>query len=333
MRLRDVKARLSSMDGTEALIEGFGASSGRAPRAHVGGRRWRLARPEGRPRDRVAVGALDSPERAAKTGRFLAVIRVNRSLSGVPPHRPDSGGRRVTPRGAACFGGLAPLARCGSGPSTGRYGHSLRSGVKRAPLERDPRPRGGYAIAACGDKMARKVQESREQGRGEGKGAADQGSRSPGKGSRRRARYTAAAARPLRRRRQEDDQGRQEARLRHLRAAQRRDALGGGHLRADRRHPGDDQRDGHQRRGDRGGRHRGGRGRPRRGGRRRRGRTAANWSRPRPSRSPPSREEGADRTHRRSGAHVSARDGLGRTACRARAKSPSPSASRPAARR
>jgi DNA primase len=32
-RLRDVKARLSSIDGTEALIEGFGASSGRAGRS------------------------------------------------------------------------------------------------------------------------------------------------------------------------------------------------------------------------------------------------------------------------------------------------------------
>jgi DNA primase len=32
-RLRDVKARLSSLDGTEALIEGFGASSGRASRS------------------------------------------------------------------------------------------------------------------------------------------------------------------------------------------------------------------------------------------------------------------------------------------------------------
>jgi DNA primase len=28
-RLLDVKARLSSLDGTEALVEGFGASSGR----------------------------------------------------------------------------------------------------------------------------------------------------------------------------------------------------------------------------------------------------------------------------------------------------------------
>jgi DNA primase len=28
--LQDVKARLSEIDGTEALIEGFGASSGRA---------------------------------------------------------------------------------------------------------------------------------------------------------------------------------------------------------------------------------------------------------------------------------------------------------------
>jgi DNA primase len=32
-RLRDVKARLSSLDGTEALIDGFGASSGRATRS------------------------------------------------------------------------------------------------------------------------------------------------------------------------------------------------------------------------------------------------------------------------------------------------------------
>ena len=33
LRLRDVKARLSEMDGTEALIEGFGASSGRGARS------------------------------------------------------------------------------------------------------------------------------------------------------------------------------------------------------------------------------------------------------------------------------------------------------------
>jgi len=33
LRLRDVKARLSTMEGTEALIEGFGASSGRGSRA------------------------------------------------------------------------------------------------------------------------------------------------------------------------------------------------------------------------------------------------------------------------------------------------------------
>jgi DNA primase len=31
--LRDVKARLSRMEGTEALIEGFGASSGRGIRS------------------------------------------------------------------------------------------------------------------------------------------------------------------------------------------------------------------------------------------------------------------------------------------------------------
>jgi DNA primase len=33
LRLRDVKARLSTMEGTEALIEGFGASSGRPARS------------------------------------------------------------------------------------------------------------------------------------------------------------------------------------------------------------------------------------------------------------------------------------------------------------
>jgi DNA primase len=33
LRLRDVKDRLSQMDGTEALIEGFGASSGRGARS------------------------------------------------------------------------------------------------------------------------------------------------------------------------------------------------------------------------------------------------------------------------------------------------------------
>jgi DNA primase len=32
-RLRDVKARLSSIDGTEALIEGFGDESGRPARS------------------------------------------------------------------------------------------------------------------------------------------------------------------------------------------------------------------------------------------------------------------------------------------------------------
>jgi len=31
--LCDVKARLSTLDGTEALVEGFGASSGRSPRS------------------------------------------------------------------------------------------------------------------------------------------------------------------------------------------------------------------------------------------------------------------------------------------------------------
>ena len=35
VRLCDVKARLSTLDGTEALVEGFGASSGRAPRNAV----------------------------------------------------------------------------------------------------------------------------------------------------------------------------------------------------------------------------------------------------------------------------------------------------------
>jgi DNA primase len=33
LRLRDVKTRLERMDGTEALIEGFGSSSGRGARS------------------------------------------------------------------------------------------------------------------------------------------------------------------------------------------------------------------------------------------------------------------------------------------------------------
>jgi DNA primase len=33
LRMRDVKERLARMDGTEALIEGFGASSGRSARS------------------------------------------------------------------------------------------------------------------------------------------------------------------------------------------------------------------------------------------------------------------------------------------------------------
>jgi DNA primase len=33
LRLRDVKTRLSGVEGTEALIEGFGASSGRPARS------------------------------------------------------------------------------------------------------------------------------------------------------------------------------------------------------------------------------------------------------------------------------------------------------------
>ena len=55
-------------------------------------------------------------------------------------------------------------------------------------------------------------------------------------------------------RRPQDDQARQEARLRHLRAAQRRAALRGGDLRADRGRARDAQRDGHQRRRERGSR-------------------------------------------------------------------------------
>jgi DNA primase len=33
LRLRDIKDRLAQMDGTEALIEGFGATSGRGARS------------------------------------------------------------------------------------------------------------------------------------------------------------------------------------------------------------------------------------------------------------------------------------------------------------
>ena len=98
------------------------------------------------------------------------------------------------------------------------------------------------------------------------------------------ARCPAAAARSLRRRRQEDDQAGEEARLRHLRAAQRRHAVRGGHLREDRRHPGDDERDGHQRRRDRGSRGR--RRETARRPKRKRRANPANWSRSRRSRSP-----------------------------------------------
>ena len=64
---------------------------------------------------------------------------------------------------------------------------------------------------------------------------------------RRDAGQPAAAARPVRCRGQEDDQAGQEARLRHPRPAQRRAALRGGVLRPDRGHLRDAQRDGHQR--------------------------------------------------------------------------------------
>ena len=66
-------------------------------------------------------------------------------------------------------------------------------------------------------------------------------------GRRSHAGQPAAAARPVGCRRQEDDQAGQEARLRHPRAAQRRAALRGGVLRPDRGRLRDAQRDGHQR--------------------------------------------------------------------------------------
>ena len=134
--------------------------------------------------------------------------------------------------------------------------------------------------------------------------AREGGARDPGR--------PAAAPRPVRRRRQEDDQAGQEARLRHLWAAQFGHAVGGGHLRADRGHPGDDERDGHQRRRDRGSRSRGGRRGAR--GTRRGGDRGRRTGRGRAEDAGQVRSQGAGRAHRRSGAHVSARNGLGRAA-------------------
>ncbi len=139
-----------------------------------------------------------------------------------------------------------------------------------------------------------------------GEGRAAEYRRDDREGWRRGRGIPAAGTRPLRCRRQKDDQGREKARLCHLRTAQRRDAVRGGHLRADRRHPGDDERDGHQRRRDRGSRRRRREGRGRRRGVR--GRRAG--------RSPVQgghqvRSQGTGRAHRRSGADVSARNGLG----------------------
>ena len=101
---------------------------------------------------------------------------------------------------------------------------------------------------------------------------------------------------------QEDDRHRQGARLHHLRRAERGPAPRPGHLRADRGRDGDALGDGHQprrqRRGGRGGR------RPRRRAARRRGGRLAR------ARHDQRRRRGA-RPHRRPGADVPARDGLG----------------------
>ena len=104
---------------------------------------------------------------------------------------------------------------------------------------------------------------------------------------------------------------RQEARLRHPRPAQRGAAVRGGHLRADRGHSArcstrwastssrprrpsdDDEKEGEDEEAEA---------------------RAASWSRSSRRRSRQGRDQGADRAHRRSGPHVSARNGLGRTA-------------------
>ena len=162
--------------------------------------------------------------------------------------------------------------------------------------------------AATKTVAAKSTARNQVQGRPAGDGGPAKRSRDPGKGWRRDPGCAASSARSLRRRRQEDDQAGQEARLCHLRAAQCRDAVGGGHLREDRRRAGDDERDGHQRRRDRGSRQR-------RGGTRRAGRGGDRIRRARRGHAQDAgqiRNPRADRAHRRSGAHVFARNGLGR---------------------
>jgi hypothetical protein len=128
-------------------------------------------------------------------------------------------------------------------------------------------------------------------------GSAGEGSRDPG----------CSATRSLRRRRHEDDQAGHEARLRHLRAAQCGRVLGRGRVRTDRGHSDDAPRDGHQR-----GRDRGGRGRRRGGARGARewGNRVRRTGQGHAEDADQIRGQGADRAHRRPGAHVSARDGL-----------------------
>ncbi len=136
------------------------------------------------------------------------------------------------------------------------------------------------------------------------------------------------AARPVGCRGQEDDQARQEARLRHPRPAQRGAAVGGGVLRPDRGRLRDAQRDGHQRRRQRG-QARKRRPRPRT---RPTTTTTATASSSKPPRRPP-------RPARSRPSAPTIRSGCicARWArwsfCPARARSRSPSASRPAARR
>ena len=126
-----------------------------------------------------------------------------------------------------------------------------------------------------------------------------------------------------------DDQAGQEARLRHLRAAQRRDAVRGGHLRPDRGRLRDAERDGHQCR--------------RAGGSRRRGdedgeepeeeddeRRRAGRGQPKPL-ATKEKKEPSERTD--DPVRMYLREWARSSCCRARAKSRSPSASRPAARR
>ena len=128
----------------------------------------------------------------------------------------------------------------------GREAGSREAGGRNrlpSPARAQARNRQGAGEQCRGD------QGGRHQGRRQGRGRAAR--RRPTR-SRRDHRFP--AARSFGCRRPQDDQERQEARLCDLRAAQRRAALRGSHLRADRGRARDAQRHGHQRRRIRGSR-------------------------------------------------------------------------------